>query len=67
MTAETIEKMGEQIRQGIPLRRHGEPADMAGIALYLASKAGSYVTGCVVDVNGGIRGSNLDMGIPDLE
>jgi hypothetical protein len=34
--------------------------------VYLASEAASYVTGVVVDVGGGIRHSNFDMGIPDL-
>lgn len=53
--------------EGTPLHRLGEADDIAAAVLYLASPAGSYVTGCVIDVNGGIRGSNLDMGIPDLE
>ncbi|MEL6367075.1 MAG: 3-oxoacyl-ACP reductase, partial [Pseudomonadota bacterium] len=31
-----------------------EPADMAGVAIYLASKAGSYLNGVVIPVDGGI-------------
>jgi NAD(P)-dependent dehydrogenase (short-subunit alcohol dehydrogenase family) len=46
--------MGEQVRQGVPLKRVGEPADMAGAAIYLASKAGAYVDGVVIPVDGGI-------------
>jgi len=38
----------------IPLRRPGVPDDMAGIAVFLASRAGSYLTGAVIPVDGGI-------------
>lgn len=38
----------------VPLGRIGEPDDMAGVALYLASAAGSYVTGAVIPVSGGL-------------
>ena len=41
--------------------------DIAAAADYLASPASAYVTGVVIDVGGGIRHSNFDMGIPDLE
>lgn len=51
---------------GTPLRRIGRVEDVAAAAVYLASPASSYVTGRVLDVDGGIRRSNLDMGIPDL-
>lgn len=37
-----------------PLGRIGEPEDMAGVAIYLASRAGAYVTGVVIPVDGGI-------------
>jgi len=57
MTAHTIETLGEQIRQATPLKRHGRPEDMAGVAIYLASKAGSFVTGVVIPVDGGITGA----------
>ena len=54
MMEHTLKTMGEQIRQGVPLKRIGEPADMAGAAIYLASKAGAYVSGVVIAVDGGI-------------
>ncbi|MDH3545875.1 MAG: SDR family oxidoreductase [Gammaproteobacteria bacterium] len=57
MTAHTIDTLGEQIRQGTPLKRHGKPEDMAGIAIYLASPAASFVTGVVIPVDGGITGA----------
>ena len=45
---------GEEIKNGCPLRRWGIPGDMAGVALFLASRAGSYVNGVVIPVDGGI-------------
>jgi len=49
-----------------PLRRLGSVLDIASAAVYLASEAAGYVTGVVLDVGGGLRHSNFDMGIPDL-
>ena len=37
-----------------PMRRLGEPNDIAGAAVYLASKAGSWMTGQVMVVDGGV-------------
>jgi NAD(P)-dependent dehydrogenase (short-subunit alcohol dehydrogenase family) len=42
------------IEAGNPLGRIGRPDDMAGVAVYLASRAGSYVNGAVIPVDGGI-------------
>ncbi len=57
MMAHTLENFGEQVRNGVPLKRFGEPADMAGAAIYLSSKASSYVTGVVIPVDGGVVGA----------
>ncbi len=38
----------------IPLRRVGEPSEIAGVALYLASDASSYTTGSIIKVDGGL-------------
>ena len=54
MMAATLEAFGEQIAASTPLQRIGRPDDMAGIALFLASRAGSYLTGTVIPVDGGI-------------
>ncbi|HEU5035339.1 MAG TPA: SDR family oxidoreductase [Mycobacteriales bacterium] len=42
------------IASSAPLGRIGQPDDMAGVAVYLASRAGAYVTGAVIPVDGGI-------------
>jgi 7-alpha-hydroxysteroid dehydrogenase len=55
----------EMVRR-TPLRRLGEPTDIAAAALWLASPAGEWVTGKVVEVDGGLEAPNLAMGLPDL-
>jgi NAD(P)-dependent dehydrogenase (short-subunit alcohol dehydrogenase family) len=54
MMHETLEKFRDVIVGGCPMGRIGEPEDMAGVAIFLASKAGAYVTGVVIPVDGGI-------------
>ncbi|MEL6300140.1 MAG: SDR family oxidoreductase [Pseudomonadota bacterium] len=54
MMAHTLATMKDAIVETIPRKRIGEPADMAGVAIYLASKAGSYLNGVVIPVDGGI-------------
>jgi NAD(P)-dependent dehydrogenase (short-subunit alcohol dehydrogenase family) len=54
MMHETLEKFRDVIVGGCPMGRIGEPEDMAGVAIFLASKAGAYVTGAVIPVDGGI-------------
>lgn len=47
-------EMREEILKGIPLNRLGDAEDVANIYLFLASDLSSYVTGAVIDVNGGM-------------
>jgi NAD(P)-dependent dehydrogenase (short-subunit alcohol dehydrogenase family) len=54
MMASTLEAFGESIARSAPLGRIGRPDDMAGVAVYLASRAGAYVTGAVIPVDGGL-------------
>jgi NAD(P)-dependent dehydrogenase (short-subunit alcohol dehydrogenase family) len=54
MMAATLDAFGDQIAATAPLKRIGRPDDMAGVALFLASRAGSYVTGTIIPVDGGI-------------
>lgn len=54
MMRATLDQVGEQIAATAPMRRIGHPDDMAGVAIFLASRAASYVTGAVIPVDGGI-------------
>ncbi len=54
MMHETLERFRDAIVSSCPLGRIGEPEDMAGAAIYLASRAGAYLTGAVIPVDGGI-------------
>jgi 7-alpha-hydroxysteroid dehydrogenase len=49
-----------------PVKRLGEPDDIAIAALYLASGASSFVTGKIFEVDGGLEEANLVLGIPDV-
>ena len=54
------------MEQSTPLKRIGDPEEIAATVLFLASPAGGYMTGKVVEVDGGIEQPNLDLGLPDL-
>lgn len=54
MMASTLDAVGDTIAAAAPLRRLGRDDDMAGIAVFLASRAGSYLTGTIIAVDGGI-------------
>jgi 7-alpha-hydroxysteroid dehydrogenase len=55
----------EMVRR-TPVKRLGQPEDIAYCALYLASDAGSFVTGKLFEVDGGLEEANLELGLPDL-
>jgi len=59
MTEWLLSEHGHEIVAQCPLKRIGQPSDMAGVALYLASRAGAYVNGVVIPVDGGICISTL--------
>lgn len=59
MTEWLLSEHGASIVAQCPLGRIGLPSDMAGIAIYLASPAASYLNGAVIPVDGGISISTL--------
>jgi NAD(P)-dependent dehydrogenase (short-subunit alcohol dehydrogenase family) len=54
MTSSIDEHGSRQVVEDAPMKRMGAPEDMAGIALYLASRASSFVCGAVIPVDGGL-------------
>jgi 7-alpha-hydroxysteroid dehydrogenase len=62
-TDETV--MG-QFRDLTPMGDVGEPEDIAAAVVYLSSKAGKYVTGKCLEVDGGLQQPNMTLGLPDL-
>ncbi|PQE26817.1 Short-chain dehydrogenase reductase SDR protein [Rutstroemia sp. NJR-2017a BVV2] len=60
MMAATLKTMGDEIVKGIPLGRIGTPEDVAGACMFLASRAGAYVNGATIALDGGsLVGSKL--------
>jgi 7-alpha-hydroxysteroid dehydrogenase len=60
------DELRKPMEKATPLRRLGDPADIAAAAVYLASPAGSFLTGKTLEVDGGLTYPNLDIPVPDL-
>ncbi len=45
----------DKVSQGVPLGRLGSPDDIAGATIYLCSKGGSYITGAILPIDGGVH------------
>jgi 3-oxoacyl-[acyl-carrier protein] reductase len=54
MTAGLNEQMKETIKKAVPLQRFGQPEDVSAAVRFLCSQDASYITGHVLDVNGGM-------------
>ena len=53
MTAAVPEEVRSRLLSNIPLQRAGQPADIAGAVAFLVSDDAGFITGSVIDVNGG--------------
>ena len=62
----TMDELRTEMVERTPLKRLGEPDDIAIAALYLASPASAFVTGKILEVDGGIEYPNLGLNLPDL-
>jgi 7-alpha-hydroxysteroid dehydrogenase len=62
----TDDSLRGQMEKATPLGRIGDPEDIAAAVVFLASPAGRYVTGKILEVDGGLDRPNLDLGLPDL-
>jgi 7-alpha-hydroxysteroid dehydrogenase len=61
------EDLKKQMEDATPLRRLGEPEEIAATMLYLAAPSGAYITGKILEVDGGTEYPALKMPLPDLE
>ena len=48
-------KSRDKVGKNVPLNRVGCPDDIAGAVIFLASKAGAYITGSILPLSGGIN------------
>jgi NAD(P)-dependent dehydrogenase (short-subunit alcohol dehydrogenase family) len=48
------EKLLKNVEEGTPVHRIGQPEDVGGVAVFLASRAAAYITGQTIVVDGGI-------------
>ena len=60
------DEMRAAMEDATPLHSIGEAEDVAAAVVYLASPASAYMTGKVLEVDGGLEAPNLDLGLPDL-
>ncbi|KAL2264729.1 hypothetical protein VTJ83DRAFT_7239 [Remersonia thermophila] len=54
MMAATLKRVGDEIKAASPVGRIGSPADVGGACLWLASRAGAFINGATIAVDGGV-------------
>ena len=59
-------ELKSHMEERTPLGRIGTVDDIATGVAYLATPAGSYLTGKILEIDGGLEVPNLDFGFPDL-
>ena len=62
----TNDELRTAMETSTPLRRIADPQEIAAAIVFLASPAGSFITGRILEVDGGLQTANLDFGLPDL-
>lgn len=66
VATEKVEGMPEPVKQrmrdGVPLRRFGEPAEVAALVAFLLSDAAGYITGTTITMDGGLTLAHLHLG-----
>ena len=62
----TDDDIRARMEAATPLKRIGEPEEIAAAVLYLSSPAGAFITGKVLEVDGGTEAPTLEIPIPDL-
>ncbi|MDX3188885.1 SDR family oxidoreductase [Streptomyces sp. MN03-5084-2B] len=60
-------ELKSKMESATPLQRIGEAEHIAATVVFLASAAGGYITGKILEVDGGIQAPNLELGLPDLD
>ncbi|KAI2630078.1 short chain dehydrogenase/reductase family [Xylaria nigripes] len=55
MTAFAMKSFREAIEEANPMKRHGRAGDVAGACIFLGSRAGSFVNGATINVDGGVH------------
>ena len=60
------DSLRQQLEQSTPLARIGDPREVAAAVVYLAAPSGGYLTGKILEVDGGIQRPNVDLGLEDL-
>ena len=60
------DELRTQMEEATPLKRIGDPEDIAATVLFLVSSAGSFITGKIIEADGGLQSANLEFGLPDL-
>lgn len=62
----TDDTLRGQMERATPLGRIADPEDIAAAVVFLVSPAACYITGKILEVDGGLDRPNLDLGLPDL-